>query len=178
METAFHILLDKYVVHSHPVYLTLLLCLENSRQIVSELFSDLDYGYVEYSHPGYNLYKNISSLDFHQVYFLENHGVIISSKDMGLCVDLLRNLNDRAKKYIQEKCTFEEFSLSFVDREDDHYVFPDAVVFSKDHLKREVQAAHNYITVMGKQIGKLRYLSQDAVHFLQHMEAEKYRTTV
>lgn len=179
METAFHVLLNKYVVHTHPVYLTLLLCLEDSKRIVSELFADLDYAYIEYAHPGYYLYKSISSLDkIHQVYFLENHGVIISSDDMNMCVDLLRRINDKAKDYVKANCAFEEFNLSFAERKADDYVFPDAVVFSKDHLKREVQAAHNYITVVGNQIGKLRYLSQDTVHFLQHMEAEKYRTTI
>lgn len=180
MEAAFHVLLDKYVVHTHPIHLTLLLCLENSKRIISELFNDLDFSYIEYAHPGYHLYKSISSLEkIYKVYFLENHGVIISLEDdMTACVDLLRSLNNRAKDYIKSNCVFEDFNLSFADRETDNYVFPDAIVFSRDHLKKEILAAHNYITIIGKQIGKLRYISSDAVHFLQHMEAEKYRTTI
>jgi len=179
METAFHVLMDKCVVHAHPVYLTLLLCLEDSKRIVSELFPDLDYAYIEYANPGFNLYRSISALDrTHHIFFLENHGVILSSHDMSLCFDMLTSLNNLAKDYIKANCEFEEFNLSFAEQKSDYYVFPDAVVFSKDNLKMEVQAAHNYITTVGKQVGKLRYLSQDTVHFLQHMEAEKYRTTI
>lgn len=179
METSFHVLLDKCVVHTHPVYLTLLLCLKESRSIISSLFSNLDYAYIEYSSPGYNLYKNIASLDGkHQIYFLENHGVVISSDDMGRCLSLLYFLNHRAKTFIQEKCGAKDFDLSFANEQPDHYVFPDAAVFSKDHIKSEILAAHNYITSVGKQVGELRYLSRDDVHFLQHMESEKYRMKI
>lgn len=172
METSFHVLLDKYVIHTHPIYLTLLLCLKNSRAIVSELFSDLDHAYIEYSAPGYNLYKKILALNsLRQVYFLENHGVIVSSNDMDVCVNVLRDLNERARNYIKA----EEFSLEFAKPTTEDYVFPDAAVFSKDHIKPEVLAAHNYITFVGKRLGELRYLSHEDVHFLQHMESEKYR---
>lgn len=178
METSFHVLLDKYVIHAHPVYLTLLLCLKDSERIIKEVFPDLDYSYIEYASPGYHLYKKISACPNHRVFFLENHGAIISSEDMNLCVDLLYILNERAKHYIESKCKFEEFSLENVKETTEYYVFPDAVVFSRDQTKREVMAAHDYITHVGKQIGELRYLSHNDVHFLQHMESEKYRMKI
>lgn len=180
METAFHVLLGKYVIHTHPIYLTLLLCLEESQKIITELFSDLNYGYVEYSHPGFYLYKRIQMMnETHPIYFLENHGVIISSDSMDSCLELLRKMNDKAKNYIKENCEFQEFELSFADVSGvGDFIFPDAIVFAKDSTKLEVLAAHNYIASLGSKLGKLRYLSQDAVHFLQHMEAEKYRTTL
>ena len=172
METSFHVLLDKYVVHSHPIYLTLLLCLKNSRGIIAELFPDLDFAYIEYVAPGYNLYKKIQARGIHQVYFLENHGVIVSSKDMDSCVETLRDLNERARNYIHSKCKTEEFSLENAKETTEYYVFPDSAVM---HMKPEIAAAHDYITHVGKKIGELRYLSHEDVHFLQHMESEKYR---
>jgi len=178
METAFHVLLDKYVVHAHPVYLTLLLCLKESQSIIIELFSDLDFSYIEYCSPGYHLYKRILSSGKHHVFFLENHGVIISSNDMDLCVNLLSDMNEKARNYIKSKCNFEEFSLENAKQTTEYYVFPDSVVFSGDHMKPEIEAVHDYITHVGKQVGELRYLSQDDVHFLQHMESEKYRTKI
>jgi rhamnose utilization protein RhaD (predicted bifunctional aldolase and dehydrogenase) len=178
METSFHTLLDKYVVHVHPVYLTLVLCLKESRNLIKELFPDLDYNYIEYASPGYHLYKSISTNSKHKVFFLENHGVIVSSDDMTHCVDLLHVINERAKHYVVSHWTVEKFDMSFADHPVDHYVFPDAAVFSREHIKPEILAAHNYITSVGKQIGELRYLSQDDVHFLQHMESEKYRMKI
>lgn len=176
METAFHALMNKYTIHSHPIYLTLVLCLEDSRALISQLFNGLEYSYVEYDHPGFNLYESIHLMkERPQVYFLENHGVIISSNDMDVCLKLLKEINDKCKDYIQNNCEFQKFDLSFANYEPAHgYVFPDAVVF-KDILKIEVQAAHNYITTFGNKIGKLRFLSQETIHFLQHMESEKYR---
>lgn len=173
METSFHVLLDKYVIHTHPIYLTLLLCLKDSRTIMSELFSDKDYAYIEYAAPGYNLYKKILALNSTKpIYFLENHGVIVSSNDMDSCVETLRDLNERARNYVQSKCKAEEFNLENAKETTEYYVFPDSAVL---HLKPEVAAAHDYITHVGKKIGELRYLSHEDVHFLQHMESEKYR---
>jgi uridine kinase/ribulose-5-phosphate 4-epimerase/fuculose-1-phosphate aldolase len=180
METGFHTLLDKYVIHLHPVYLTLLLCMENSQDLMKELYSDIDYQYVKYVSPGFPLSKQIKSLNKAKVYFLENHGLIVSSDDTWLLLSQLYDINGRAHKYIQKQCAnFESFDLSFSNLQAErHYAFPDSVIFLDDITKTEIMAAHNYINMMGPQLGKLRYLTSHQVHHLKNLEAEKYRKTL
>lgn len=179
METGFHVLLNKYVIHLHPIYLTLLLCLEDSKFIMNTLFSDLDYQYVDYFNPGYNLYKTINADFSKKVYFLENHGVIISSDDIESAMKVLYDIHNRSKDYVKQKCDFKEFDLSFANNEiEKHYIFPDFVIFSDDMTKKEILAAHNYITSFGNKLGKLRYLSLTNIHHLQKLESEKHRKTL
>jgi uridine kinase/ribulose-5-phosphate 4-epimerase/fuculose-1-phosphate aldolase len=176
METGFHAMLGRYVLHAHPVYLTLLLCLSRSKSTISQLYSDFDYRYIEYANPGYDLYQKISSVDKKGLYFLENHGIILSSDDHNRCLKMLSEINERARDYIKQKCRFRYFDLSFADiSAGSRYSFPDAFVLSGDLDKVETRAAQHYIIVMGSQIGELRYLSSDSLHHLQNMEAEKYR---
>ena len=177
METGFHTLLNKYVVHAHPIYLTLLLCLSNSQDIIRELYYNFDFQYVEYANPGFCLYNKICSLDKKaKLFFLENHGVILSSDNMEWCVKTLCETNDKAKDYIKERCEFQYFDLSFADNKTaSGYSFPDAFVLSGDAEKIETLAAHNYISIMGSKVGSLRHLSSDDLHFIQNMESEKYR---
>jgi uridine kinase/ribulose-5-phosphate 4-epimerase/fuculose-1-phosphate aldolase len=175
MEAGFHTLLNKYVVHAHPIYLTLILCLNNSKDIIRELYSNFQY--IEYASPGFCLYDKVCFLDADaKLIFLENHGVILSSDDMGRCVKTLCEINDKAKDYIKERCEFKYFDLSFADNKTTGgYSFPDAFVLSGDAEKVETLAAHNYISIIGNKFGSLRYLSSDSLHFLQNMESEKYR---
>lgn len=174
METGFHAVLEKYVVHAHPIYLTMLLCLDNSREIVSQLYPNSRY--IEYSNPGYHLFEKVNSAERSGVYFLENHGVILSANSMQWCTQTLSEINDKARDFIKERCEFRYFDLSFAEgAASTGYSFPDAFVLAGDKDKVETLAAHNYIAIMGSRIGKLRCLSSDDLHFLRNMESEKYR---
>lgn len=179
METGFHILLNKYVVHLHPIYLTLLLCLENSKEIIAKLYSNLDYNYVEYKAPGFDLFDRMKKLPNKGICFLENHGVIVSSNDLEEVIGLLYETNNISKEYIKKKNQFQAFDLSFVNfRKRDKFSFPDAAIFANDFTKTEISAAHNYIDVIGSKIGNIRYLSSDDIGYISSLEAEKYRKTL
>lgn len=88
VETSLHNLLEKaFVVHTHPTLINGLMCAVNSRDITEELFGD-DALYVEYTDPGYVLFKLVEKkideyrLNFNkepEIIFLENHGVFVSS---------------------------------------------------------------------------------------------------
>lgn len=179
METGFHAILDKYVIHIHPIYLTTVLCLENSKLIIEELFSNIDYNYIEYIHPGFKLYELIKLYSKKKVYFLENHGVIISFDNIEEIVNLLNIINDKSKKYLQSKCDLQNFDLSFCHiKNSKNYAFPDAIIFADNHDKKEILSAHNYINLFGNQAGQVRYLSSEDIYYLKNMEAEKYRKMI
>lgn len=180
METCFHTLLKKYTIHVHPIYLTLLLCLKDSKDIIKQLFSEFDYQYIEYATPGYNLYKSIKT-NIKDICFLENHGLILSFDNIEGCVyNKLCYLNNKSKEYIKENCDFEEFDSSFSNKNiiEKFNIFPDSVIFNDDSSKKEILAAHNYIIYMGNKLGNIRQISNNNVSFLKKLESEKYRKTV
>ncbi len=171
METGFHAVLDTSVIHVHPIYPTLLLCMDNSQNIIQELYGDLNYKYIKYISPGLPLSKSIRSLGKADIYFLENHGVVLSS------IDLLYKIHNTAKQYIIDNCKcYEDFDINFSERKSEHhYAFPDAVIFANDITKKETIAAHNYINTIGAGLGKIRHLNSHQIQHLQNLEAEKYR---
>jgi len=179
METGFHSLLDKYVIHVHPIYLTTLLCLENSKELMKQLYSEYDYEYIPYSHPGYSLFEAIKTCDLaKKIFFLENHGIIISSNDPQEAQTLLADITTRAKNCLEKVIEhYGEFDLKFNDDiiESPEYLFPDATVFLNEESKKEIRAAHNYIGLIGHEVGTIRYLTAEQVHFLKNLESEKYR---
>lgn len=184
METGFHAALDgKYTVHLHPIYVTLLLCLENSNNIIEQLYSCFDYCYIKYYNPGYELFKKINEKKDKAVYFIENHGIIISHSDLSEIVKTLHEINCIAEKCIKNAIPddFYYFELSFADKKVEQayqkYYFPDWVVFSDNPTKKEIIAAHNYIECIGSKIGTLREIPPGEVTALKSMESEQYRKT-
>lgn len=180
METGFHSRLGKYVVHTHPVYLNALLCLEDSRNVVAKAFAGWDYKYVDYQNPGFDLCWNIRPSQS-GVYFLANHGLIVTGDDMSAAVRKTLEANELAKSYMAALPGFREFSMEFADAPLDASPFyPDSAVFLGDPVisKREILAAHNYISHASKSLGKLRLLGEESVSILRNMESEKYRRGV
>lgn len=188
METAMHSALnEKVVLHCHPVYLTLLLCLQDSEQIIKDWFSlnfkRQYFAYISYTNPGHDLYKAIKykkRFSYFDTYFLENHGVTLAGSNMQALIDRLKSLNDWAKDWITKQLkksghSFQPFNLSFADRDDfvSQYAFPDAILFAAQN--REVRAMHNYINTIGPLCGTVRHLSAKNVDYIKNMEAEKYR---
>ncbi len=91
VETSLHNLLEKeYVVHTHPTLINGLMCAVNSKELTKELFGN-DALYVEYTDPGYVLFKLVEKRinEFRtkfnkkpRIIFLENHGVFVSANDI------------------------------------------------------------------------------------------------
>jgi uridine kinase/ribulose-5-phosphate 4-epimerase/fuculose-1-phosphate aldolase len=179
METGFHSCLAKYVVHTHPIYLNVILCVEDSRRIVEELYARWDYAYVDYKNPGFDVCKSIADASRSSVYFLANHGLIVSLDDYSDAVSRSVEANSMAKRYLQERdAGFVEFSLGFADMEmDPSFFYPDSAVFLDEGVvqKKEILAAHNYISMASRSLGKLRYLTHENVSFLRNLESERYR---
>ncbi|OFY63454.1 MAG: hypothetical protein A3H98_14080 [Bacteroidetes bacterium RIFCSPLOWO2_02_FULL_36_8] len=89
IETFLHALLNKYVVHVHPVYVNALTCINRGETLAEKIFEDkIKYLWIGYDSPGYplgvllknDLKKYVAcNGTVPEVVFLQNHGVIISS---------------------------------------------------------------------------------------------------
>ena len=173
MEVGFHAILGKYVLHSHPIYLTSILCMQNSEEVVKKLYSQFNYAYIGYISPGYDLYESIKQVgDGYDIYFLENHGVIINSETFVGLEAKFHYINDIAKKYITKD--LKSFDLEFANIiTNKEFMFPDAVILNNNV---EVIAANNYINYVTKHRG--RSLSKEHMVRLLMMESEKYRKSI
>lgn len=88
VETSLHNLIQyRYVVHTHPTLVNALLCSAQAGKKTEELFG-ADSIYIEYTDPGYVLFKKVEQTlneyrkthprDPHLI-FLENHGIFVSA---------------------------------------------------------------------------------------------------
>jgi len=182
MESGFHSFLDKYVVHTHPVCLNVILCLQNAETILKEIYSD--FMFIPYENPGFDVCKSIIDGEHDAgIYFLANHGLIVSTSSYDEALEKSVIINDIAKLYIMKNNhNFKEFSIEFANIEPakDGFFYPDSAVFLDNEKieKKEILAAHNYIYEMAKPLGNLQFLSKENVYFLQNLESEIYRKSL
>jgi ribulose-5-phosphate 4-epimerase/fuculose-1-phosphate aldolase len=80
LESFFHLLPFKIVVHIHPTTLLSYLCHKDAEKIIKERFPTAVF--VPYTKPGVPLAKRIFELFRGEtVFFLENHGIIVCSNE-------------------------------------------------------------------------------------------------
>ena len=88
VETSLHELIQyKFVVHLHPSLINGLLCSRNAKQLTHQLFGEKVL-FLQYTDPGYTLFKRLESeirlyreklSNDPQIIFLENHGSFVSA---------------------------------------------------------------------------------------------------
>jgi len=110
VETSLHNLLEKsYVVHTHPTLINGLMCAINSKEVTNELFGN-EALYVEYTDPGYVLFKLIEKRINEyknkfkkepQIIFLENHGVFVSADDTRKIDKIYSEINQKINSRIE-----------------------------------------------------------------------------
>lgn len=94
METGFHALLNTVVIHTHSVYVNILTCSLAGKNILSALFPDA--AYIPYTTPGTELTQAIRLATRHKdcsIFFLENHGLIISGATVAEVSELHEYVN-------------------------------------------------------------------------------------
>jgi len=110
VETSLHDIIPySFVVHTHPTLINGLLCARNSKNIVKEIFQDALY--VEYTDPGYMLFKTvITKIENFQkekgyspkIIFLENHGVFVAADSIDeiklIYDDIINKILERIKE--------------------------------------------------------------------------------
>lgn len=93
METGFHAVLDRYVVHTHSVWSNLINCIAEPFELLKNIQSKtgLIIAYIPFVSPGFGLsylitqeLKKADELEIKrpQIFFLENHGIVSHSNDL------------------------------------------------------------------------------------------------
>lgn len=185
MEYGFHALLDKYVLHSHSVFVNTVLCSTESSEIITTLFpDDVELKYIT---PGINLtYEIQESKKMHNdylIFFLRNHGLIVS----GFKLQNVINAHEDINKKIIKKFQLDDFNDSYSPWNDfeymkDHILFPDQAVFLtseqtfNSNAGKQIRQVYQYIHNQMHKIGlKPNYLANVEAKMLLSLESEKYR---
>ncbi|WP_430817188.1 class II aldolase/adducin family protein [Carboxylicivirga sp. RSCT41] len=145
-----------YVMHTHPTLVNGVLCAQNSRQVIQELFGD-DVVYLPYTDPGYVLFKDVEeALNVFrnekgkdaQIIFLENHGVFVRAdsceevKNIYKLIEekingaLLSALNAENNNEVSELETLAESLSKVIGGEVQHFVC-DQSLLSRSFVENE-----------------------------------------
>ena len=173
METGMHSNLDMDIIHTHPIYLNTLLCSKEAETVIGEMFGDLDYEFVSYATPGVDLSNAIGSYRQSNIYFLENHGLVVCDIDLESAYNLTKYINEKSKEWLEENSPyFKEFDGEV--EECSEYLFPDAVALSDENL-----AVNVYMIKTMHNAGLTpKFLMKKEIEKIQNMESEKYRSSL
>jgi rhamnose utilization protein RhaD (predicted bifunctional aldolase and dehydrogenase) len=186
IETGFHsILPQKYIIHTHSVFVNILCCSKEGEGIVKKLFPSACW--VNYGNPGkgitFEIFKEINK-NSSNIIFMKNHGIIVCSNDHLDALMLHKFVNDKIIDYLNIKDDFK-----ILDQDAKHssneIIFPDQIVYlTSDNLKNSIAGketifAINYIL---KKIKELNYnpnfIDEKDVEYIKNMESEKYRKSL
>lgn len=109
VETGFHSLMKKYVMHTHPVYANVITCAAGGKELAAKILGGMDFIWIPYINPGFSLTLAIKdAIDayeketgvFPKVIFLENHGLVTTSDDATECTELHIKVNEMIKAHL------------------------------------------------------------------------------
>jgi len=117
VEAGFHSILNKYVIHTHSVYVNILCCCDKGKELVESIFDDdqIRCAWLEYTNPGAMLTLKISKMlnEFKHLYntkpdaiFMENHGLIVAGDDAGEVLRIHEEINQKIISYLGIKQPF------------------------------------------------------------------------
>lgn len=103
IETCFHSMLDRYVIHLHPAAVLAYACAKNGQAELEKLFKNEKFPplWVPYADLGYMLAKRIEKLvaDYKTHYgraaavmFLQNHGLLVAANSSNTALRLVRKV--------------------------------------------------------------------------------------
>jgi len=112
METGFHAVLDKYVVHTHSVWTNLVNCQSESESLLNKIREELNIpiASIPYTSPGFGLSYLISKVVLEsnknkracpKIFFLANHGIIGHSHEAQEVHDLLNKVDQTIIRLLQ-----------------------------------------------------------------------------
>lgn len=161
IETHFHNIIEyKYVLHLHHVDSIFWLCQKNIHNFLKKKFQKKQYDFISYSKPGLQLAKKINKKIVNngvkKIYFLQNHGIIISSNKIKELESILMNINyifslpstrQRHLDFNKEKLPISILNFKYIDDigkdaqsfnffRNNFYLTPDiAVIFGRYKIK-------------------------------------------
>ena len=165
MESGMHSVLQKYVIHTHPNDLMSILCHQNCEEILKELYKDIDYCFVPLMIPGLDLYKFISEQDkIYDVYFLQNHGLIVNSNDIKK-LSIHDEICNRPSNQPNESITNKFGYLT-----PDEYIFRDC----KDSWYIDMKQFYNSI----RDNYICNFIDETLLHKIDNLKFEKHRKSI
>lgn len=184
IETGFHVVLDKYTIHSHSVYANILACAEAGEELVKNLFPGAIW--ISYLPPGEALTLAIADKQKHKrsaLYFIQNHGVITSASTKEEVLRIHFEVTEKIKSAyeVENYDLFNNFKAD-IDYMRAHVLFPDQVVYTlNDEVIKSVAAQETikcYFYILNTIVkNKLtpKFLSKSDIEIIDNMDSEKYR---
>ena len=150
VETGFHSIMKKYVMHTHPVYANTITCAAGGRELAETILGDTDFLWISYINPGFSLTLAIKEAieqyeshtgAFPKIIFLENHGLITTSDDADECLELHIQVNEKIKKHLGASDFYQRINLK---EDGDSFICTDSYVadfincFGLDEIEKSV----------------------------------------
>lgn len=192
LEIGIHLLLGKYVIHTHPILVGVVVCAKQGRKFFKRFFRSKNFFWIRYANPGQQLAKRIKSLLVSRqvdtkkdiVLFLENHGIFVSSSNKTRCMELHENVIQSLKDFLG--CKEPRLTKNRTKLLKNKYLTPDHVVYSNPgnaHLSNkqkkvldELKIYSGTVKAFVKSINwDIVYLKKRDVDFILKMKGEKYR---
>ena len=183
IETGFHAILDKCVLHSHSIWANLLSCTVEGENLVYSLFPQAIW--VPYVTPGLALTKKISKktgVNKKQIIFLQNHGIIISAPDPESAWAMHESVTRSIRNAYPAITDFDETQNFTSSITTDGLLFPDQAIYhSKPELSKtragyETAQACSFLLKSVAKVGlTLCYIEDSERDVLLNMESEKFR---
>ena len=167
IETGFHSILKKVVIHTHSVYSNIICCCNEGEDLIKEIFRDSNIGYVwiPYIKPGFSLSYYIMNKrkDYKKdldLIFMENHGLIVNNEDTDKCLNLHNDVNELIKSYFKLPVfpkvelnkidgdiykSSNDFILNFIKENrvgssffTEFFLYPDQIVYLNEYLNNKI----------------------------------------
>jgi len=111
IETAFHVLISrKVVIHLHSLNTIKWAVLKEGKKRISNLLNGLNWSWVGYAKPGFDLAELIKQEGTKDIYILQNHGLILTGDSIDQ-VDSLLNLVEK-RLYVKSDFDFKQTTPS------------------------------------------------------------------
>lgn len=186
IETGFHALLGKFVIHSHSVYVNTIGCAKEGFDFTKKNLKEVFW--IDYATPGISITSKIKSF-FHEnipakgIIILQNHGVISWDDTADGALQQHEWVNKEIKKLVVfQPYNFLENALPPCSK----FLFPDHAVFQNSNNKiretlnaKKIAFSHKYIleSIQQNQLTP-NFLSNIEVDKLINMDSEKFRVKI
>jgi ribulose-5-phosphate 4-epimerase/fuculose-1-phosphate aldolase len=123
VEAGFHALLKRCVIHTHSVYVNILMCSEGGIEKAQEILmaAGISSIWVPCVKPGYFLTEAVIAAmgtSAPDVILIQNHGIIVHTDDAAACIDL----HDRANGAVRQALELPAFPRCAVQRSGDFHM--------------------------------------------------------
>lgn len=120
METGFHAVLNRYVVHTHSVWTNLLNCCSDRQSMIKQLKLNHNAVFIPFVSPGFGL-SYLVTLEIKKaksdgrpipdLFFLANHGIIAHADEPQKCKEMLDAADAAIQKVLNLSITYPEVKL-------------------------------------------------------------------